>query len=133
MPFRIPAVWYRDGDIDVEWFERATWSLREQIAVRTGSLQSQRIRICCVDQNPVGFNVAVTRRLPRASEGVVTVFPRKAVASRESSHDHLQFPKVLAPSSHQLHVSRELRRLRDGLHFSQLSNISSSESNTSTS
>jgi hypothetical protein len=61
------------------------------------------------------------------------LFPRKTGASRQESHYRLQLPKVLTSPSHQFHVSRELRRLRDGLHFSQLSNISSSDSNTSTS
>ena len=106
-------------------------SFLEQITVCTGPLQSQRFRIWRVDEYPVGLNVAVTRWLPWARERVVMVLPRKIGASSQELDHRLQFRKVLASCSHQLHISGELRGLRDGFHSSQLSNIASSVSNVS--
>ena len=41
--------------------------------MRVGPFASKRVFICSVNQDPVGFNVAVERRLPRSDEWMVFV------------------------------------------------------------
>ena len=52
-----------------------TWTISffEKVAVCAGPFKSKRGFICGVNQDPVGFNVAITRWLPRFGEWMVSV------------------------------------------------------------
>jgi len=56
--------------------------------VRPGPPKPERVLICCVYQDPVGFNVAVARRVPRSDEWMISVVRWKQGALSQKP-DHL--------------------------------------------
>ena len=65
-------------------------SFLEKVAVRAGPFKPKRVLICCVYQDPVGFNVAVTRWLPRSDEWMVSVVRWKWGALGQKPDNFLQ-------------------------------------------
>ena len=62
-------------------------SFLKKIAVRPGSFKPERAPICCVYQNPVGFDVTVARRTPRTDEWMVSIVRGKQGAlSQKPDH-----------------------------------------------
>ena len=86
--------------------------------------------ICSVNQDPVGFNVAVARRLPRSDEWMVSVVRWKRSALSQKLDNLLQLVQVLPSLPHALDIPGKLPGLRDLLHFSQFLNIASNDSNS---
>jgi hypothetical protein len=52
-------------------------SFLKKVAVRPGPFKPERVPICCVYQDPVGFDVTVARRTPRTDEWMVSVIRGK--------------------------------------------------------
>jgi len=68
----------RNSDVSFEE-QVVTWwaiSFPEKVAVGAGAFKPKRVPLRGVDQDPVGFDVAVARRLPRANQSMVPVFRR---------------------------------------------------------
>ena len=99
--------------------------------MRAGPFKSKRGFICGVNQDPVGFNVAITRWLPRSGEWMVSVVRWKWSVLSQKFDNFLQLAQVLSPSPHALGIPGKLLGLRDLLHFSQFLNMASKDSNSS--
>ena len=98
--------------------------------MRPGSFKPERAPICCVYQDPVGFDVTVARRAPRPHEWMVSVVRRKLDAFSEKPDNLSQLIQVLPSFPYPLDILRKLLGLRDLLHFSQFLNIASTDSNS---
>jgi hypothetical protein len=102
----------------------------EKVAVGSGSFKPERVLIRCVYQDPVRFNVTITRWVPRADEWMVSVVRRKLGASSEALDDFSQFLQVPSSLPHPFNIAGKLLGLRDLLHFSQSLNMASTDSNS---
>ena len=105
-------------------------SFFEEVAVCTGSFKSKRGFICGIDQNPVGFKVAVARWLPRSAEWMVSVVRWEWSVFDQKFDNFLQLAKIFSSSPHALDIPGKLFGLRDLLHFSQFLNMASKDSNS---
>jgi len=104
-------------------------SFVKKVAVCTGSFKPERVPVCCVYQDPVGFNMAVARWLPRSNERMISAVRWKWDTLSQKPNDLLQLAQTLSSFPHPLDVSGKLLGLRDLLHFSQFLNIASTDSN----
>ena len=104
-------------------------SFLKKVAVRPGSFKPEQVLICCVYQDPVGFDVTVARRTPRTDEWMVSVVRGKQGALSQKPDNFSQLIQVLPSFPHPLDIPGKLPSLRDLLHFSQFSNRASNESN----
>jgi len=95
-----------------------------------GPFKPERVLICCVYQHPVGFNVAVARRVPRSDEWMVSVVRWKRGALGQKPDNLSQLIQILPSFPHPLDIPGKLLGLRDLLHFSQFLNIASTDSNS---
>jgi len=98
--------------------------------VRPGPFKPERVLICCVYQDPVGFNGAVARRVPRSDEWMVSVVRWKRGALGQKPDNFSQLIQILPSFPHPLDIPGKLLGLRDLLHFSQFLNIASTDSNS---
>src|SRR3989304_5531617 len=105
-------------------------SFFEKVAVCAGPFKPKRVALCSVNQDPIGFNVAVTRSLPRSHEGMVSVVRWKRGTLGQKLNSLLQLVQVLPSFPHELDIPGKLPGLRDLLHFSQFLNIASKDSNS---
>jgi len=94
------------------------------------AFEPERTLVRGVDQDPVSFDVAVARWLPRPNQCMFSVFGLKRGTLGQELDDFPQLVEILPPFPHALDIAGELFGLRDPLHFSQLSNIASNESNS---
>ena len=95
-----------------------------------GPLKPKRVAFRSVNQDPIGFNVAVTRWLPRSHEWMVSVARWKRDAPSQKLDNLLQLVQVFPSFPHALDISGKLPGLQDPLHFSQFLNIASKDSNS---
>ena len=95
-----------------------------------GPFKPKRVAFCSVNQDPVGFNVAVARWLPRSHEWMVSEVRWKRDALGQKLDNLLQLVQVLPSLAHALDILGKLPGLRDLLHFSQFLNIASKDSNS---
>jgi hypothetical protein len=111
--------------------EECIWtSFSKKVAVRPGSFKPERVSICCVYQDPVGFDVAVARRIPRVSKRMVSVVRRNWDAFGQEPNNLSQLIQVLPSFPYPFDITGKLFGLRDLLHFSQFLNIASTDSNS---
>ena len=94
------------------------------------SFKPNRIIICGIDQDPVGFDMAIMRWFPLSNKGMIPVLGVKLSPGGELSHNGLKFYEVFPASPHLLDIAGELGGLRDPFHFFQLSNMASIDSNS---
>ncbi len=102
----------------------------EKVAVFSGPFKPKRVALCRVNQDPIGFNVAVTRSLPRSQEWMVSAVRWKRDARGQKLNNLLQLVQVLPSFPHELDIPGKLLGLRDLLYFSQFLNIASKDSNS---
>jgi len=102
----------------------------EKVAVCAGTFKPKRVVFCGVNQDPVGFDVAVARWLPRSHEWMVSVVRWKRDVLYQKLNNLLQLVQVLPSFPHALDIPGKLPGLRDLLHFSQFLNIASKDSNS---
>ena len=107
-----------------------TISFLEKVAVRTGPFKPKRVFVRSVNQDPVGFNVAVARRLPRSDEWMVSVVRWKRSALGQKLDNLLQLVQILSSFPHALDIPGKLPGLRDLIHFSHFLSIASKDSNS---
>jgi len=86
--------------------------------------------MCCVYQDPVGFDMTIAGRAPRADEWMVSVVRRKWDAFGQKPDNFSQLIQILPSFPHPLDIPGKLLGLRDLLHFSQFLNIASTDSNS---
>ncbi len=108
-----------------------TISFLEKVTMRTGAFKAKRIFVCGINQDPICFDMAVARWLPRSHEWMVSAPGRKWETFSKMFDNFLQLTQVLPSFPHALDIPGELRSLRDLFHFSQFLNMASKESNSS--
>src|SRR4030042_607743 len=104
-------------------------SFFEKVAVCASPFEQKRVAFRSVNQDPVGFNVAVARWLPRSHEWMVSVVRWKRDALDQKFDNLLQLVQVLPSFPHALDIPGKRPGLHDPLHFSQFLNIASKDSN----
>ena len=83
-------------------------SFLKKVAVSAGPFKPERVFICRVDQDPVGFNVAVARRVLRSDEWMISVVRWKQ-ATLSQKPDHLsQLIQGLPSFPHPLDIPGKL-------------------------
>jgi len=131
--FRGEAETIRLTGCQVYWqFGADCWTISffEKVAVCAGPLEPKRVAFGSVNQDPVGFNVAVARWLPRSHEWMVSVVRWKRDALGQKFDNLLQLVQVFPSFPHALDIPGKLPGLRDPLHFSKFLNIVSKDSNS---
>ncbi len=94
-----------------------------------GPFKAKRVDFRSVNQDPVGLNVAVARRLPRSHERMVSTVGWKRDALGQKLDHLLQFVQVFPSFPHAFDIPGKMPGLRDLFHFSQFLNIASKDSN----
>ena len=86
--------------------------------MRAGSFQKKLIFREFVDQDPVGFYVAVASAEPISAEFVIAMFRRQRFLGDQQVDDSFYFFEVFAPLPHAFYILLKLLRLGD-IHSSQ--------------
>ena len=131
--FREEAETIRLTGCQVYWqFGADCWTISffEKVAVCAGPLKPKRVAFCSVNQDPIGFIVAVARWLPRSHEWMVSVVRWKRNALGQKLDNLLQLLQVLPSFPHAFDIPGKLPGLGDLPHFSQSLNIASNDSNS---
>jgi hypothetical protein len=103
------GVWCGEGELvtppyPIERFH----SFPEQVAVCSRSLKPERCLICRINEHPIRFNVAITRRLPVPYQSMVTMFGMERLASCKLFHNLSELREVFTAFPHPLDIPREL-------------------------
>jgi len=102
----------------------------EKVAVRAGSFKPKWFVIDCINQDPVGFHVAVAGWLHRSRQRMVSVVWWKWGALSSKLHDFPKFLQIFTSFPHSFDLPGKLSGLGDLLHFSQSLDIASNDSNS---
>ena len=94
------------------------------------AFKPKRFVIGRIDQDPVRFDMAIMRWPPFANKRMIPVFGIKQFSFGQKPYDILKFIQVLPAFPHALDIAGELGGLRNRLHFFQLSNMASRDSNS---
>ena len=93
---------------DIAVDECALTSFLKKVAVRPGSFKPERVPICCVYQDPVGFDVTVARWTPRTDEWMVSVARGKQGALSQKPDNLSQLIQVLPSFPHPFDIPGKL-------------------------
>jgi len=74
--------------------------------------------------------MTIMRGFPLSDKGMISMPWIKCSPCGEQFHNRLEFCQILSAFSHLLDITGELGGLRDLLHFFQLSNMASNDSNS---
>jgi hypothetical protein len=80
----------------------------KEVGVRAGSFQQKLIFRKFVDENPVGFYVAVASSDPISPEFVIAIFWRQRFPGHKQVNDSFYFFEVFAPLPHAFDILFEL-------------------------